>query len=233
MPALMISYSPARYSRSGSVSSTAGIDQHGQRLMKAADQVLAADQVDAGLAADGRVHLRQQRGGDLQDRDAAHEDRGEESGHVVDDAAAERDDDAGAVGAAGTISSASASTGARRFWSSPPGRNKVSCGPPQSGATLPLMTPDILGRDDENFAGFGGKIFGDASENAALDDGAIGLMRRLDFERRHIQLGYAEQEVGCGSGASRFPRVFVSTHQMVNRAVEEMGNTELQLFSAV
>ena len=99
MPALRISYRPARYSRSGRVSSRAGSISTAQRLMEAADQVLAADQVDAGLAADGRVHLGQQRGGDLEHRDAAHEDGRQEAGHVVDDAAAEGDHHAGAVAA--------------------------------------------------------------------------------------------------------------------------------------
>ena len=46
-----------------------GIDQYGDRLVEAADEILAAHQVDAGLAADGRVHLRQQGGGDLEERE--------------------------------------------------------------------------------------------------------------------------------------------------------------------
>ena len=76
------------------------IDDHRQRLMKAADQVLAGGQVHAGFAADGRVHLRQQRGGNLNHRNPAHEDGGQESGDVGENAAAECDDDAGAVSAA-------------------------------------------------------------------------------------------------------------------------------------
>ena len=56
-------------------------------------------QVHTGLAADSRVHLRQQRGGDLEQRDAAHEDGGQESGHIGDDAAAVGDHHAGAVAA--------------------------------------------------------------------------------------------------------------------------------------
>ena len=99
MPALTISHRPARYSRSRQGREQAGIDEHRQRLMEAADQVLADRQVDAGLAADGGVHLRQQRGGDLQHRNAAHEDGGQKSAHVGDDAAAEGDDHAGAVAA--------------------------------------------------------------------------------------------------------------------------------------
>ena len=37
-----------------------GIDQHRQRLMKTPDQILAASQIDARLAADRRIHLREQ-----------------------------------------------------------------------------------------------------------------------------------------------------------------------------
>ena len=126
MPAFMISYSPARYSRSGRVSSTAGSISTASGWMEAADQVLAADEVHAGLAADRGVHLRQQRGRNLHDRDAAHEDRREESGHVVDDAAAERDHHAGAVAAAPHHLLGQRFDGASRFRSSPPGRNETS-----------------------------------------------------------------------------------------------------------
>ena len=69
MPCLTTSNRPARYSRSGSVREHLRVDQHGERLMKRADQVLAAHQVHAGLAADRRVHLREQRGRDLDDRE--------------------------------------------------------------------------------------------------------------------------------------------------------------------
>ena len=37
--------------------------------MKAADQILARDQVHAGLAADRRIHLREQSGRDLDHRE--------------------------------------------------------------------------------------------------------------------------------------------------------------------
>ena len=60
-----------------------GIDQDRQGLVKAADQVLAGDQIHAGLAAYRGVHLSQQRGGDLNHGNAAHEDRRQESGDVA------------------------------------------------------------------------------------------------------------------------------------------------------
>ena len=42
-----------------------GIDQHRERLVETADEVLAGDEVDAGLAAERGVDLREQRGGNL------------------------------------------------------------------------------------------------------------------------------------------------------------------------
>src|ERR1700761_1251690 len=61
-----------------------GIDQHGQWLMKAADQVLAADEVNAGLAAYRGIYLGEKRGRNLQDRYASHEDSSKETGNIGD-----------------------------------------------------------------------------------------------------------------------------------------------------
>jgi hypothetical protein len=57
-----------------------------------ADQVLAERMVDADLAADGAVDLRQQRRRHVHERDAAQERGGGEAGGVADDAAADGDD---------------------------------------------------------------------------------------------------------------------------------------------
>ena len=59
--------------------------------MEDADQVLAVRGVDAGLAADGGIDLRQQRGRHLHEIHAAPHDAGGEAGEIADDAAAERD----------------------------------------------------------------------------------------------------------------------------------------------
>ena len=56
-----------------------GVDQHGARLVERADHVLAERMVDAGLAADRRVDLREQRGRHLHERHAALVDRGGEA----------------------------------------------------------------------------------------------------------------------------------------------------------
>ena len=63
------------------------------RLVEGADQILALRRVDAGLAADGGIDLRQQRGRHLHEIDAAAQDRGGKAGEIADHAAAERDDE--------------------------------------------------------------------------------------------------------------------------------------------
>ena len=78
----------------------ARIGQDERGLVKRADQVLAQRVVDAHLAADGAVHLRQQRRGHLHQRDAAQEAGGGEPRGVADDAAANGHERAAAVGAA-------------------------------------------------------------------------------------------------------------------------------------
>ena len=68
------------------------IDDDERRLMKRADQVLAERVVDADLAADRAVDLREQRRRHVHQRDAAQERRGGESRGVADHAAADGDD---------------------------------------------------------------------------------------------------------------------------------------------
>ncbi len=69
------------------------IGDHQNRLMKRAEQVLALRRIDAGLAADRRIHLRQQRGRHLHEIHAAAQDRRREAGEIADHAAAERNDE--------------------------------------------------------------------------------------------------------------------------------------------
>ena len=67
-----------------------GVDRDG--LVERAHQVLALRQVDRGLAADGGVDLREQRGRRLHDGDAAVVHRRGEPGGVAHHSPAERDD---------------------------------------------------------------------------------------------------------------------------------------------
>ena len=62
--------------------------------MKRADQVLAACVVDAGLAADRGIHLRQQRGRNLHEINSALVNGRNKPGQIADHAAAQRDQQA-------------------------------------------------------------------------------------------------------------------------------------------
>jgi hypothetical protein len=64
-------------------------------LPESTDEVLALGQVDSGLATDGRIHLRQERGGDVQVRRAPVVRGSRKSRDIGHDAAPDRDDDIG------------------------------------------------------------------------------------------------------------------------------------------
>ena len=68
------------------------VRQHQLGLVEGADQVLAVRRIDAGLAADRAIDLRQQRGRHLHEIHAAPGNRGGKAGQIADDAAAQRDD---------------------------------------------------------------------------------------------------------------------------------------------
>ena len=94
----MDSCRPERSSAGGKGGEEVDVGEDGERVVEAADEVLAGGEVDAGLAAEGGVDLREDGGGDADVADAAHVDGGEEAGHVADDAAAEGEQDGVAVG---------------------------------------------------------------------------------------------------------------------------------------
>jgi hypothetical protein len=104
----------------------ADIGKDRQRMMKAADKVLALGQVDAGLAAHGRIHLRQKRGGHLHIGNAAHVDRGQKAAHIAHNAAAKGNQERAAVPAARAIWRSSFSTLARVLCFSPGSRNSAT-----------------------------------------------------------------------------------------------------------
>jgi hypothetical protein len=68
-----------------------GIGKHQPRLVEGADEVLAMTRVDAGLAADRGIDLRQQGRRDLDEIDAAQQGGGGKARQVPDHAAAQRD----------------------------------------------------------------------------------------------------------------------------------------------
>ena len=61
--------------------------------MERADEIFAERQINAGFAADARIHLREQRRGHLHEIDAPEECRRSKAAHIACDAAAERDDE--------------------------------------------------------------------------------------------------------------------------------------------
>src|SRR5690606_23641527 len=67
------------------------------RLVEGAEQVLAVRRIDAGLAADRAVDLRQQRGRELDEIHAAPGNGGGEAGEVADHPAPEGKDDVAAL----------------------------------------------------------------------------------------------------------------------------------------
>src|SRR5271154_1693665 len=68
--------------------------------MKAPDKILAVGEIDAGLSSNCSIHLCQQRRRNLQDRDTAHEDGGEKSAEICDDATPESDHNTRAISTA-------------------------------------------------------------------------------------------------------------------------------------
>jgi len=77
---LTISYRPARYSREGR--EHGGIDQHSERLVETADQVLARKELTPVLPPTAASTWRAE-WLESGSRDAAHEDRREKSRHIV------------------------------------------------------------------------------------------------------------------------------------------------------
>ena len=77
------------------------VDDDRGRLVERADEVLALGQVDAGLAADRRVELRDERRRDLDEGHAAEVGRGEEPGRVAERPAADGDERLAAARPAG------------------------------------------------------------------------------------------------------------------------------------
>lgn len=132
-----------------------GVDEDGVGLVEGAEEVLAALEVDAGFAADGGVDLGKESGGDLDDGDAAHEDGGEEAADVAADAAAEGDEDAGSVCAAGEHLVGEGFENAEAFVGFAAGEVEDF----ETGEVIRVEGVDVRGGYDEDLAGTGGQEF--------------------------------------------------------------------------
>ena len=67
------------------------IDEHEARGIERADKIFAFRKIDSGLAADGGIDLRDERGGNLHERNATQAGGSDEAGDVTDDASADGD----------------------------------------------------------------------------------------------------------------------------------------------
>ncbi len=184
-PYLTTSYRPARNSRRGSVARSCGVDDDRGRLVIGADQVLARGVVDADLAADRAVDLRQERRRHLDDRDAAEVGRGGESGDVADDPAADGDDRRRAIGRGANQGIVDASDGGellvalavgnedRLFRGEP--RERVAVQAPHGG----IRHDEAPARRTE-----GVDDAGETAGDADLDLDGIGARRCADLQRR-------------------------------------------------
>ena len=141
--------------------------------MERSEQILAGSQVHAGLAADGRVDLGEQRSGHLDNGHAAHKGCREEAGHVGDDTSAEANDKARAIGTGfghllgerfhfgEALAAFAAREEERRGVESAEGSGRA------------MKVPHIACSDNENLAGLRGNPLLDSIENATLDDGVV------------------------------------------------------------
>ena len=123
----------------------------------APDEVLALGQVDAGLAADRRVDLGDERRRDVDDRHAAQVRRGEEPGRVAERAAADRDERLAALDAQPRRARARpSSTTARRLASSPCGQqdplDRPAAAPRRPSASRSPTAAHAPGLGDEDRA---------------------------------------------------------------------------------
>ncbi len=75
----------------------AGVGEHQRGLVEGADQIFAVRGIDAGLAADRGIDLRQHGGRNLHEIHAAPQARGGEAGEIAHHAAAERDQQVAAL----------------------------------------------------------------------------------------------------------------------------------------
>src|ERR1019366_1218792 len=152
-----------------------GIDQRGERLVEAADQVLARDEVGTGLAADRSVDLGEEGGGDLNYGNAAHEDGGKETAEIGDDAAADGDDEAGTVGAAlGHLIGKGLHVGHALGVFPALEEQDFEVALAEGGSHLgAVKLPDVGGGDDENASAAGRDGVAEAGEDASLDVGGV------------------------------------------------------------
>ena len=164
-----------------------GINQHRERLMKRTDQILPRNKIHAGLAAYSSVHLRKQRGGNLNHRNAAHEDGCKESADVGEDSAAERHHHTGPV-AAGMhhLFGQFLHRGESLLVFAAIEEEHVERTPVHPGFhTLSVEIPDVSCGGNEHLPGCGRHEAAEPRQHASLDHCRVCLLARFHLIRRH------------------------------------------------
>ena len=203
MPYLTTSYRPGAELAARQRAEHGRIDDDRVRLIEGADQVLAERVVDAHLAADGAVHLRQQRRRHVHERDAAQVGRGGEAGHVADDAAAEGDERGRAVGVRADERVVDARDRLRAVLKRSPSGTRIGSSTPAALSRAAVEPPDERARHDEASRG------GAAPRRAAHESCSMHAVA----ERDRVARGTAWRRRCAGSPWRRVkPRVLGSTH---------------------
>ncbi len=120
--------------------------------MKRADQILSEREVDADFAADRTIDLGEQRRRDVHERDPAQERRRGESGGVANDAAADGDDGAAAIGAGADQRLVDARDRLQVLVALAVGDENRVAGAERARDALAVKPPDHRARDDEALA---------------------------------------------------------------------------------
>src|SRR5262245_38527355 len=118
--------------------------------MERADQVLAERMIDADLAANGAVHLSQQRGWPVRQRAAAPARRGRKSRGIADHAAADGDDRTAAIGARPDEGLVNARDGLEVFEALAVGNQDWLAAASDLVQARAVQSPDNRTRDDES-----------------------------------------------------------------------------------
>ena len=169
-----------------------GVRDHQDRLVERADQIFSMRRVDAGLAADGGIHLRQQRGRHLHEIDAAAQDRGRKAREVADHAAAERDDEIVALDLRrdqllADIFQALIAFRNLALVDDDPRRGDAGVEQRRLGLAQPVCRNKLVGDDGRARAGPQRRdARAQRSQHAAADDDVIGAVAERDIDRNGI-----------------------------------------------
>ena len=156
--------------------------------MKAAYQILTANQIDAGLAAGRGVHLSQQSSRHLQDWNATHKNGRKKAADIGNDTAAEADDEARTVGAVIEKLVGKRFDRSKTFvrFAARKKQNLNRSGGKLRRYSRAVQTPNVFGGNDETLAGMLRDKSGDAPGDTAFDNVFIRVVRGFHLEGWHV-----------------------------------------------